>query len=207
MTEIANHKGAALDSRVDAAFGSELRLQCLAALHAWNRVNEGADSGRVETDEELQDRTIRVFEGLQSFLAAVGVVSEIFFPSNRGDAARAEYLRATYEVSVGSPLANKQVRHAFLHSGERLDTFLRDRPNRRTPIGPFSIGPLPGRAPSPGASSFLRIFDTSNWRIVVEGRELDLPTLFAELQRIAAIAQNFEVKFKKLPSSNASSSA
>lgn len=166
-------------------YAFEIFFQSRAAAVAWNRAIDTFTSktpGR--TFQETLDKIFIALADLQAFLSAVGILSDLFFPDDRGSASRGERLRAAYGIDPTSPLhsSNMKVRNSVIHVDERLDRWLKSKAGQK--VGPYSIEPWTGEAPPPEDARHLRILDNSNWRLLVFGQVLDLTPLLREVQRI-----------------------
>ena len=165
----------------------EVFQQCFAATEAWNRAQ-----GRLSTVPkgdfgQWMIAALQIVSDLQGFAIAVGILSDLFFPTSKGDSKRGELLRELYGVAESSPLigADVQVRHALVHIDERLDRWLEERIGK--PVGPLSIEPWEGEPPPMASASFARIVDNVNWRLLVLGEEMDFMPLLREVGRISTL--------------------
>lgn len=166
-------------------YAFEVFFQCRAAAVAWSRaIATFTAKTPGATFQETLDKIFIALADLQAFLSAVGILSDLFFPGERGSAPRGERLRAAYGVDPSSPLhfANMKVRNSVIHVDERLDRWLQRQAGQK--VGPFSIEPWSGDAPAPEDARHLRILDNSNWRLLVFGEVLELVPLLKEVQRI-----------------------
>jgi len=163
-------------------YKTEVFLQCNAAAKAWNRAHEKLMTVLPPGTGEAVEHALDAVGDLQAFLVAAGILSDLFFPGDRGSSDRGEALRSLYQVGRESPLADSKVRNSFVHVDERLDRWLPLQAGRQ--VGPFSIDHWDGPAPPPERAAHLRIIDTRNWRILVRGESLDLRPLLEEIARI-----------------------
>lgn len=161
----------------------EVFLQCHAATKAWNRANEKLMTVPPPGTGETMDHALSAAGDLQAFLVAAGILSDLFFPGDKGSPDRGAALCSLYQVKPDSPLADSKVRNSFVHVAERLDKWLPLHAGR--PVGPFSIDHWEGPAPPPERAAHLRIIDTGNWRVLVRGDSLELLPLLKEIARIA----------------------
>lgn len=192
-----------MDARDRAAFGSEIHLQCRVAISSWKLVHD-ATHASIDTGINLDEETGRIIVGLQSFLVAAGILSDIFFPDKKkGDQLRGSALRAEYGVAVDSPFTRLNVRNGFVHIDERMDAFLRAHPDRSVPLGPFSVGRVDVPPGAIGETQFLRILDSTNWRVLVNDKSLELRPVFEEISRIFPVAERYKVEMKRRPGSDA----
>jgi hypothetical protein len=165
----------------------ELFQQCFAATEAWNRAGLRLTNVPVGGPETPTVAGLQIVADLQGFAVAVEILSDLFFPTGKGDAERGRKLRELYDVKPNSPLsgANVRVRHALVHVGERMDRWLKSQVGRR--VGPVAIEPWDGAAPPMEESSHVRIADNVGWRLMVLGEKLDLLPLLREVGRIGAM--------------------
>lgn len=128
---------------------------------------------------------LHIVSDIQGFAVAVGILSDLFFPTGSGDSTRGERLRGVYRVSNDSPLCNAkiQVRHALVHIDRELDRWLKSKVGNV--VGLVAIRPWKGPAPKMAASSSARIVDYENWRLFVLGSVMDLKPLILEVGRVA----------------------
>lgn len=135
--------------------------------------------------------------GLDSFLVHSAAVSRYFFPSHinpKGKPrpktklriARSKKLKDAFEISEGSPLANRELRDALEHYDERLDNFL--------------LGDLAGNffpQPQIGSydditdpvSTFFKFIDPHTHKYILFGEVYEYGNIALELQRIHNKAQ------------------
>lgn len=163
----------------------EVFQQCFAATQAWNRALSLMERVPDWGPEAPMIAALGVVSDIQGFAVAVGILSDLFFPSGAGDEERGRRLRARYEVTDESRLRNAQiqVRHSLVHIDRELDRWLKGQVGRA--VGPVRIEPWDGDAPVRAASTAARIIDNKNWRVFVLGTVLDLKPLIMEVGRIA----------------------
>lgn len=101
----------------------EVFQQCFAATEAWNRAERGLSKSPANDAVAPTLTGLRVVADLQGFAVAVGILSDLFFPTSKGDAERGKRLREMYDVREDSPLhgSRVRVRHALVHIDERMD--------------------------------------------------------------------------------------
>lgn len=172
----------------------EVFQQCFAATEAWNRalsrlenVPQGGPSGAMIA-------ALQIVSDLQAFAVAVGILSDLFFPDSGGDRdVRGDQLRLLYGVQKGSSRlenANVQVRHSLIHLDKELDSWLKLKVGQA--IGPVTIEPWSGPAPTPASATHARIIDNVNWRLIVLGEVMEFKPLLLEVSRIS---HQFPIEF------------
>jgi len=62
---------------------------------------------------------------IESFLSAWARTSLIFFPDQRGDQARGQYLRKVFQMDEDHIIGNRKLRNDWMHFDERLDKALK----------------------------------------------------------------------------------
>lgn len=165
----------------------EVFQQCFAATDSWNRAERLLSNIPKDTPEGPMVAALRIVSDIQGFAVAVGILSDLFFPTSKGDANRGQRLRSLYSVSAGSALSGAKVlvRHALVHLDERLDRWLPGQAGKV--VGPVAIEPWDGPAPPMEHATAARIIDNKNWRLLVFGDELDLRPLLLEIGRISVL--------------------
>lgn len=168
-------------------FTYEVFQQCFAATEAWNRAEAGLTTVPTGGPHGPILTGLRVVADLQGFAVAVGILSDLFFPTKNGDQERGRRLRELYEVRPDSPLsgANVRVRHALVHVDEQMDRWLRTQVGRN--VGPLAIQPWEGEVPPKEDSTHVRLVDNVGWRLMVLGEKVDLLPLLKEVGRISAL--------------------
>ncbi len=162
-------------------------MQCEAAKEAWNRAFDKLNTIPPSDTAGMFLHSVTAVTEVQAFLVAAGILSDLFFPDDTGDASRGKVLCNLYDVKPDSPLASKKIRNSFVHADERLDKYLRANAGKR--VGPFAVLHWGGPPPTTGKAPALRIIDTmgpspGNWRIMVRGEELLLLPLLLEVDRV-----------------------
>lgn len=165
----------------------EVFQQCFAATQAWNRAQGRLSEIPTGPPEAPMLAALQIVADLQGFIVAVGILSDLLFPTKQGDPERGKRLCALYDVRPDSPLAGSKVkvRHLLVHIDENLDRWLVRHPGR--PVGPVAIQPWEGEAPPMETATAARIVDNEQWRLLVLGEELDLMPLLKEVGRIGAL--------------------
>jgi hypothetical protein len=163
----------------------EVFQQCFAATQAWNRALDRLDKVPTGGPHASMLAALHIISDVQAFAVAVGILSDLFFPSGPADKARGERLCTLYGVTSDSPLSNAQVqvRHALVHIDRELDHWLQSQVGK--PVGPVAIQPWEGPVPTKATSNAARIIDNQRWRIFVLGNVMDLKPLILEIGRVA----------------------
>ncbi|MCI4327651.1 MAG: hypothetical protein L3K16_08500 [Thermoplasmata archaeon] len=165
----------------------EVFQQCFAATEAWNRALSRLETVPTGGPEAPMIASLQIVSDLQGFAVAVGILSDLFFPdAGGGREARGERLRALYGVQNGSSRlenANVQVRHSLVHLDKELDKWLALKVGQT--VGPVTIQPWVGQAPTPTTASHARIIDNENWRLLVLGEVMDFKPLLLEVGEIS----------------------
>jgi hypothetical protein len=78
---------------------------------------------------------------LQNIILQAAALSRYFWPVRKGHEARAEQLRAAFDVADNNPLKNRDLRNEIEHFDERLDAYISD--GIVGYIFPEFVGPLP----------------------------------------------------------------
>jgi hypothetical protein len=167
----------------------EVFQQCFAATEAWNRALGRLEKVPTGGPEAPMLAAIQIVADLQGFAVAVGILSDLFFPTpGRGNQKRGDELRRLYGVQKGKSRlenANVKVRHALVHLDREMDRWLRLKVGQV--VGPVAIQPWNGPAPSRSAASYARIIDNKNWRLLVLGSVMEFKPLLAEVGRISQL--------------------
>jgi len=150
----------------DASTGVELLNRALAR----------GDFGRDDMDA--------CWFGISTVLGALGNISKIFFPSDKGSRhkRRGRQLRKAFKVADDSPLQNRALRNAIEHLDERIDDWFHDSVTRH--LGDRCIGRIEAFPMS--ASEMLRHYDPTTNIVSVAGEQLDLNALLAEIRAIVS---------------------
>jgi hypothetical protein len=87
-----------------------------------SELNRLAASDTDEVDETFNSEDM--LDNLQNIIVQGAAVSRYFWPVRSGHEARAEQLRAAFDVDDASPLRSRDLRNAIEHFDERLDKYL-----------------------------------------------------------------------------------
>ena len=118
-----------MDPRVLHIFEGEAAVQC-----------RFIDAAAVDLAEAMGQRDLdEVWRHLQSILAAAANLSKLFWSSGGKRAKQREPLRLSLRVRDDSPLRDTNVRNAFEHFDERLETWA-GRPDAWPFVG-RNVGP------------------------------------------------------------------
>lgn len=117
----------------------ELRHTLDAALYHWEQLKAAADKCLSYEKKWSADREIpppewtakvreqsRIFDCLEGFLSAWARVSLLFFPTGNGTLTkeRGETLRRLFAIDHASPVNSRDLRNAWMHHDERIDTLI-----------------------------------------------------------------------------------
>ena len=208
-----------MDPHARNAYMAELAWQCQIAVTSFTALKAelaarkvaaeslrhfvGGKSGLLDAQDkeradellgQAQGRTIRSLMYLQSFLAAVGIVSEIFWPNTtRGTQAerraretRGKYLRDWGGLRDDSPLhfaagrAN-DIRGGLLHIDEMIDSAVSVAPGKR--VSRFDIGHF-DELEEWTASDTVRSLDEKSLVFTVRARASNLRDIDIEVNRV-----------------------
>lgn len=146
------------------------------------------------THDELSRRISAVFRNAQAMVTAAAQLSKLFWVPNPSKErsereseklefglARSEYLRRIFQVDNRSPLKKRDVRNAYEHLDDRLDSILSK--GQLPPIMDRSIGSLTAYSFStpPLVKRFL---DPDEQILTVMNTRLHMPPLVQEVERL-----------------------
>jgi hypothetical protein len=172
----------------------EVFQQCFAATEAWNCALGRLESTPNGGPEQFILAALGIVSDLQGFAVAVGILSDLFFPSGSGSQSRGRELCRLYGVTKGTSRlenANVQVRHALVHIDRDLDHWLEGQVGRL--VGPVTIEPWEGPVPPLSTTRHARIIDNKYWRLMVLGKVLELKPLLME---VGKVSQVFPLEFQ-----------
>ncbi len=173
------------------------------------------DRKKAETmAEEISTTTIRTLMHLQGFLAAAGVISEIFWPNItkgapveiRARERRSRELRSRTKTADDSALRFRpggadDARGGLLHVDEMIDNALAVGHSQR--VDRFMLGSFEGMAESFGwnPSQAVRALDDEKLILAVRARQTDLTAVDAEVRRLNAnIRKAVFLRLESVPS-------
>ncbi|MDI9934694.1 hypothetical protein QM806_04395 [Rhodococcus sp. IEGM 1351] len=118
-----------------AKFDDSRRNKYLSEIYRHARVAQVAIDSLHESfaAEPFEINIDRVFMGVQSFLASSGMISKMVWPAvgmvkdpnvREWTVKRKQILQEVLQLDDTSPLASRNLRNAFEHYDERLDTFV-----------------------------------------------------------------------------------
>lgn len=167
----------------------EVFQQCFAATEAWNRALGRLELVPTGGPEAPMVAALQIVSDLQGFAVAVGILSDLFFPTpGKGDVARGKQLQQLYGVQKGASRlenAHVKVRHSLIHLDQEIDLWLQLKVGQY--VGPLTIAPWQGPAPTPAAATHARIIDNENWRMLVLGEVMEFKPLLLEVGRIGQL--------------------
>lgn len=129
-----------------------------------------------------------IFAAIQDALSHASALSRFFWPARSKDIlhiARAEKLKASFQILESSALKQRGLRNAFEHFDERLDEFLLNDPSGfmlPTPLvtsSDISEDPL---------GHIFKLVDPDKGIIVLLGEKYDYPPIRNEVMRILYLA-------------------
>jgi hypothetical protein len=164
-------------------------------LESKQGVLRGADEENgLATIDRAREQTVRSLMYLQSMLAAVGIISEIFWPNTkwgtraerRAREARGRYLRDRGKISDGSPLhfapgGARDTRGGLLHIDEMIDNLIVMAPGER--VARFDLGDF-REIDGWSATGTVRSLDEESYELTVRARASNLQQLNDEVARV-----------------------
>lgn len=185
-----------------AAFGFELRDTVDACLYQLDVLTQQAAewvaSGEIWTEggdelAKMARNQQRIFDAVESFLAAYARTSLILFPiSDRGfTGERGRAIRERIGIDESSPLADRDFRDSWMHHDERLDTALES--------GTGASGQrfaLSAEITAEMTSTFLRVFAVDT--LEVHYRKRDGSKGVAKLSELRAALEDLDARRRAL---------
>jgi len=117
---------------------------------------------------------------LQNIILQAGALSRYFWPVRQGHDARAEQLRAAFDVTEDNPLKNRDLRNEIEHFDERLDAYLYE--GVAGYIFPEFVGHLPNSDGVP--THIFRAYYLDERLFEMLGKRYEIEPLARELLRL-----------------------
>jgi hypothetical protein len=135
---------------------SEIEEQCRFATIAWKEI----ETGNPDTQ----------WYSIQALLVAVANVSRLLWPDKRGNAERGRELRKRLSIGDNHPFKSTDMRNAFEHSDQRLDSWVASA-ERGFHVGSMYIEPGSGALDD---SRFGRHFDRDTGVVTFNRQKYDI---------------------------------
>ena len=176
-----------------------------SVAYAASRAIQAFDRFRAALSEALPDE--EVFSLVQEAMGHAAALSRFFNPSGVGGKggaplrrlanARAEKLRAAFEIDEGSVIWNRQLRDALEHFDERLDRYL-----LRDAVGTFFPNPVVGAAElaEDRWGHIFKLVDPESFQFVILGERFDFKRVYDEVVRVFRLAESMDKNGMRLRS-------